>query len=968
MATIVALRRSAELPIYFVGCSDPRDEIFQNAHHIMEDELSKQSCAAPEFNCARSVTSEHAIMKMVPDRAIFKSFDFFKEVTVQCEGSQVLVAVGLGTNKQKQERAAKLALALALAARAGRFSEFCSQHQLRDCQWVSQTDDPNAASESSLHVQRPASPAEVAGSHGPMPTARPPARLPARSPDTSAEVAGSRGATASAAVIEVADDESSSAVSSRARPAEASSAGHGYGYGYGGGKGRARSPQSVSLSAARRRRSRTRSSRRALRSRSHGRSRRARSRVSRRGGQRRSGRNPSRAALRGSQRRSRRTSSRSLPRGPQRSERSALAEPSPPAVQSRSSPPRKRHKDASVAFSSVDELSANCEDMMLKCSEQQWFQDVCKPSGDSVMKAMQWKGDAVLGLLARTKVHQKSSELNKTNQADMARWAQLSVSNSSLIVLYDKARVQRLFQGVALRGKQKADCMEAIIFKLYELKGDWMSSATGLARDALDAILEALLAIGKTAKNSSGSASSVSSGARADDIRTWLKQYECSFEDRYTHSSLFGGKDWTTQTGRLCFPDVPEIRSQFEAHIATMYRLERPLCYVEMATTHYPFYEDIDIMYSGGDGSRNKVLSKQFWLLRAHVLLELFPWLNAPLELTLFQAHGFQAEKQCQKESYHAVWRNLVVDKGRAHAIRLATIEAFNLESRPGGKVEELRNVLLKADDRNTWEAVFDIASVRGGSFRMPFCGKVHKGRIERPILPEAVWTFTKRNDSIVQTAEHSYGGRSDLSDQEWLRRGGVRLVPTATGELPALTPWKPAKLAAPKKVAKKSVASSSSMGSWRDRQAAKEKNINHKWEEEQRLRRRLWKGTGEEFKSRLDKLMDDEAGYESMWIEIKAKVGCRRWSWSHRRLKGVIEFESPSGEVFLRGSKENQVYLLELVKEFTKEYEGKVPKMSAATKRRLLPKKRPMWRPTVRSWHKSSADKSRSSRWKGRW
>ena len=32
---------------------------------------------------------------------------------------------------------------------------------------------------------------------------------------------------------------------------------------------------------------------------------------------------------------------------------------------------------------------------------------------------------------------------------------------------------------------------------------------------------------------------------------------------------------------------------------------------------------------------------------------------------------------------------------------------------------------LLDANPKNTWAGVFDVSSVRGGSFRMPFCGKM---------------------------------------------------------------------------------------------------------------------------------------------------------------------------------------------------------------------------------------------------
>ena len=64
----------------------------------------------------------------------------------------------------------------------------------------------------------------------------------------------------------------------------------------------------------------------------------------------------------------------------------------------------------------------------------------------------------------------------------------------------------------------------------------------------------------------------------------------------------------------------------------------------------------------------------------------------------------------------------------------------FETESVKGGKIADLRNELLSADERDVWDAVFDISSVRGGSFRMPFCDKMDKGRLEgRPILPEVV-------------------------------------------------------------------------------------------------------------------------------------------------------------------------------------------------------------------------------------
>lgn len=560
------------------------------------------------------------------------------------------------------------------------------------------------------------------------------------------------------------------------------------------------------------------------------------------------------------------------------------------------------------------------------------------------MKMMQWRGDAVLGHLARKLVYEKSSGSEVPSQAMMAKWAQLSVSNASLVKLFDDVQIADLLHINGLHGKQKADRMEAVIFTLHQLTenarvAEWKVQ---LAKDTLESIMEVLLDIGWSRRSSDSCSKAGDPGANADKIRGWLKTFQCDAQDEYTHTSLRGCKDWTTESGRLNFPDNEEVRRELEDKIVQMFRIS-PLCYVEMATSSYPFFEDIDIMHIDAERSGDILLNEQFWLLRAQVLHDIFPTFDT-LELTLFKAHGLQAEKQRYKESYHAIWRDLIVDKGRARLIRLATIARFNKESKLGGRVSELSKKLLEADEKNAWEAVFDITSVRCGSFRMPFCGKVYKGRIERPIEPEGVWRFSKvsMTRSIVDVAS--------LPDVEWARRGRVRLFPNSgTTQLPPLTSWKLPNLSVTQKY-KKSAAASSSMDTWQDRKAAKEKRITKRWEEEQIERRRLWKGTAIEFKAELDRRMEDENGYESMWIEIKAKTGCEKWSWTHRRLKGLIEFTQPSGEVFIRGSTTDQMVLLELLKPFTERYTGKVPKMSSATKKRLLPSR---WLPARAKWRR---------------
>jgi hypothetical protein len=204
------------------------------------------------------------------------------------------------------------------------------------------------------------------------------------------------------------------------------------------------------------------------------------------------------------------------------------------------------------------------------------------------MKMMQWQGDAVLGLLARAAVSKKSSGSEGSNQAMMARWAQLSVSNTSLIDLFDDAQVQSLLRCSTLRGKQKADRMEAIIFMLHHLSEDrnvqdWKSD---LIRNTLEAIVGALLAIGRKRNRHYFS---WTAGTSAKEIREWLVRFQCDRADTYTHSSLFGAKDFTTNTGRLNFPDTEPLRLQLEEKLVALYHLGCPACYVEMATPAYPF-------------------------------------------------------------------------------------------------------------------------------------------------------------------------------------------------------------------------------------------------------------------------------------------------------------------------------------------------------------------------------------------
>jgi len=108
----------------------------------------------------------------------------------------------------------------------------------------------------------------------------------------------------------------------------------------------------------------------------------------------------------------------------------------------------------------------------------------------------------------------------------------------------------------------------------------------------------------------------------------------------------------------------------------------------------------------------------------------------------------------------------------------------------------------------------------------------------------------------------------------------------------------------------------SGSMTDRASREAQKCLKQSQVWGEEQRRRRRLWRGgSAEDFKRRIDELLDDQDGNESTLLPIQAKKGKARWLWSSRRLKGAVEIQQPDGEVFVRGNQEQQLYLIEFLR-----------------------------------------------------
>ena len=271
----------------------------------------------------------------------------------------------------------------------------------------------------------------------------------------------------------------------------------------------------------------------------------------------------------------------------------------------------------------------------------------------------------------------------------------------------------------------------------------------------------------------------------------WLRQFECQRGQRdapYTHSSLRGTWDWTTCSGKLNIPDTEDVQRQLFEAISFLSSCRSPLCYVEMCTPRRPIIVDIDVLGStdeqAGCAPDELILNSDFFKLRAQELHRACPGI-APLELALFTASGWHRDKSCWKASFHAVWRQLVVTQDMASSIRSATVEAFEQlsEEEP---LKSLRGQLLELPPKNTWDMVFDITSVRGGSFRMPFCDKVAEGREVRPV---GVFVFEfgePHADDVKQVLRH---GPDGLTSVEWLARGTVRLPQEPSPPLAEVAP-----------------------------------------------------------------------------------------------------------------------------------------------------------------------------------
>eukprot|EP00668_Euglena_longa_P040496 GGOE01053318.1.p1 GENE.GGOE01053318.1~~GGOE01053318.1.p1 ORF type:complete len:760 (-),score=130.37 GGOE01053318.1:87-2024(-) len=433
-----------------------------------------------------------------------------------------------------------------------------------------------------------------------------------------------------------------------------------------------------------------------------------------------------------------------------------------------------------------------------------------------------------------------------------------------------------------------------------------------------------------------------------------LKRFKADPSDPdWTHSSLMGGKDPITSSGKLKVPDERRYQEELVDAMVMCFQENQPLTFVERTTQHFPYIEDLDIeVVVPSNGPKDYLLYNhtddfRFLRFRAAVLHKLFPSITE-LRLLLYTGSGWHSQKKCYKTSYHCVWPQLVVDRERAHVIRLKTIDTYEKESgMPGSWCERLSNQvkLASGKQQNAWETVFDITGVRAGSLRMPYNDKVMAltGKLEgRPLLPVAGYVFTFNGPNrpsfdnpettisqdvqwVTMRLSHS---RDGLREQDWLRMGTVR----RPADEP-LTPWVSP---VPRKdwtQRKKASGGSGARRAWKPRDPEQERKDQEEYEEQMRGIRRKFVGNENDFKKELDRVMGDPGGHLSTLEEQRMRErDCRRWVWKHKKLKGALNFSLPSGEVHVQGNQEQQIFMLDLLKGWTEPWTGAIPPMPSAS------------------------------------
>lgn len=364
-----------------------------------------------------------------------------------------------------------------------------------------------------------------------------------------------------------------------------------------------------------------------------------------------------------------------------------------------------------------------------------------------------------------------------------------------------------------------------------------------------------------------------------------------------------GARDWVTTSGKLRIPDTEDAQRQLFEAISLSYWKWSPMCFVEMCTEHRPFIEDIDVLGSSSRSDSppdNLLLETDFFKLRAKELRRFCPQIVS-LELTLFTASGWHRDKECQKASFHAIWRNLVVTQSLARTLRSETVAAFERlsEEEP---LKSLRHKLLELSPKNSWDMVFDITSVQGGSFRMPFCDKVTQGAREgREVLPVGVYMFEFSEPSAAGAGDVKQVLQfrpNDLSDVDWLIRGSVRRPhdppPPLVNLAPSIALLPDCPVDAPRQVSHSSAPTLA-------------QDVIETFEGRSR-----WMRPAAEFREELNRRCGDHHGADSTWEKLPSKPEEQRWQWKSKRkdLRGCVELQLPSGKIVVKGDERQKARL----------------------------------------------------------
>ncbi|CAD7938492.1 unnamed protein product [Amoebophrya sp. A120] len=290
---------------------------------------------------------------------------------------------------------------------------------------------------------------------------------------------------------------------------------------------------------------------------------------------------------------------------------------------------------------------------------------------------------------------------------------------------------------------------------------------------------------------------------KENDLVTFFK-YKVAGDYTYTHSSIIGSADQRMpRTGKLNVTRQDHMTKLFCA-IAFFYRQKRPLTLVEMATTRFRFYEDVDLFLPPGfvdTGEEIKALERRWiaQLLKIRGAVFGAVWRSDDVlgicqnclktTVHVFSSSGFSTKSQSYKVSLHFVWPHLVVTKREAKAIRGATIEFLRENTSP--EQEALLRIsfpdyVYNPDSEQTpWEEIYDAAPIEGASLKMPFNDKGIKpnrdtkqsAKLEnRPKLPVGTFLVNLVASQVEESTMELLYGPDDKEDLKWLSDGSIRL------------------------------------------------------------------------------------------------------------------------------------------------------------------------------------------------